>query len=213
MTPTTVIAQVRQLVQDNRVPYRYTDTMLLGFVNQAIKRIMPFRPDLFTVIENIDTTTGSVLQSLPSSAVRLVEVFQVAGGGAVTEVNRETLDQMYPAWVSEDAGQPVNFMRHPRNPTKFFLYPRPAAGVQLVAEYVDTPGDLGMSAPITAVPESFFTAIIDCVVFLAESIDNEHVNSGRAKLFYDAFTEALGTSLSSRVLSDAEGAAVSSPKG
>jgi len=187
--------------------------MLLGFVNQAIKRIMPFRPDLFTVIENVSTTAGSVLQSLPSSAVRLVEVFQVAGGGAVTEVNRETLDQMYPAWVSEDAGQPVNFMRHPRSPTRFFLYPRPAAGVQLVVEYMDTPDELGLASTITAVPESFFTAIIDCVVFLAESIDNEHVNSGRAKLFYDAFTEALGTSLGSRVVSDAEGAAVSSPKG
>lgn len=213
MTPTTVIAQVRQLVQDTRTPYRYSDTMLLGFVNQALKRIVPFRPDIFTTIEPVTVTAGSVLQSLPASAVRLVEVFQVVGGGAVTEVNRETLDQMYPAWVSEDAGQPVNFMRHPRNPTKFFLYPRPASGTQLLIEYVETPYDHGMGETITVVPESFFTAIIDCVVFLAESIDNEHVNSGRAKLFYDAFTEALGTSLSSRVLADAEGAAVSSPRG
>ncbi len=41
-------------------------------------------------------------------------------------------------------------------------------------------------------------------MFLAESIDNEHVNSGRAKLFQDAFIQGLGVSLQSRSVTDTE---------
>jgi hypothetical protein len=45
---------------------------------------------------------------------------------------------------------------------------------------------------------------VDGVVFLAESIDNEHVNSGRAKLFQDSFVQGLGVSLQSRTITDTE---------
>ena len=43
-------------------------------------------------------------------------------------------------------------------------------------------------------------------MFLAESIDDEHVQSGRAKLFYDSFVQQLGTSLQSRKVTDTKSA-------
>ena len=46
--------------------------------------------------------------------------------------------------------------------------------------------------------------MIDATVFLAESVDNEHVNSGRAKLFHESFTQALGVSLKGRTITDTE---------
>jgi len=45
---------------------------------------------------------------------------------------------------------------------------------------------------------------VDGTVYLAESVDNEHVNSGRAKLFYDSFTQTLGVGLQSRQITDTE---------
>jgi hypothetical protein len=45
---------------------------------------------------------------------------------------------------------------------------------------------------------------VDGVIFLAESIDNEHVNSGRAKLFQESFVQSLGVSLQSRAITDTE---------
>ncbi len=208
MTPAEVIGEVRNIIQDTRLPYRYSDTVLLGFVNQTLKKIVTFRPDAFSYIGTISTTAGSVLQSLPADAVRLVEIFQVTNGNAVTEANRETLDQMYPGWVSEAAGTPVNFMRHQRNPTRYFLYPRPAAGITLVGEYVQAPQTYTINQTITLIPDSFFPIVVDGTVYLAESVDNEHVNSERAKLFYNAFIESMGASLGSRVISDVESGAV-----
>lgn len=204
MTPAQVIAEVRQLVQDTLAPYRYSDSVLLGFVNQTLKRMAILRPDLFSLITNIPTTAGSVVQSCPADSVRLVEIFQVVGGNSMTEVSRDTLDQSYPAWTQEAAGTPVNYVRHVRNPNRFFLYPPPAAGTQLVAEYVQSPPTYTLNQTIDLVPDSFLTTVVDGTVYLAESVDNEHVDSGRAKLFYDSFVQSLGVNAQSRVITDTE---------
>ena len=109
-----------------------------------------------------------------------------------------------PGWVNETAGQPVNFMRHVRNPNRFFVYPRPEAGVVLVGEYAQTPPNYALNDTITYPTDAYFTAVVDGTVYLAESIDNEHVNSGRAKLFLDSFIQTLGVDLNARSLTDTE---------
>lgn len=203
MTPNEVITEVRQVVQDTRVTFRYSDTTLLGFVNTTIKRMAILRPDLFTVIGDISVTANSVVQSCPAGAVRLVEIFQIKNGDALTEVSREMLDQTYPEWRTESPGVPVNYMRHVRNPTQFFLVPRPVASVILVGEYVASPITYALNDTIS-LPNAYFPILVDGVVFMAESVDNEHVNSGRAKLYQDSFTQLLGVSLQSRSMTDTE---------
>lgn len=204
MTPSDIITQARELVQDSRTPYRYSDAVMLNFVDHTIKRMAVLRPDLFSVVGNMDTTAGSALQSCPSDALRLVEIFSVVGGGAVTEVNREIMDQMNPSWVSATAGTPVNFMRHVRSPNKYFLSPPPAAGVVLVGEYVQVPPKYAIDAAITALPDAYLPVATDGVVSLAESLDNEHVDSGRAKMFQDSFTQSLVAGLQARTITDTE---------
>jgi len=204
MTPAEVIVEVRRLLSDTLAPQRYSDTVLLGFVNQTLKRMAILRPDLFAVIGNISTTANTVLQSMPSDSIRLMEIFQVLNGNAVTEVSRDTFDQTYPNWVSETPGTPVNFMRHVRNPNKFFVYPRPISGVTLVGEYAQSPTDYAVDATILLLPDAYFPTIVDGTVFLAESIDDESVSSGRAKLYQDSFTQSLGVALQSRTVTDSE---------
>lgn len=202
MTPGEIITEVRALIQDTRAPQRYSDAFLLGFVNQTLKRMVMLRPDLFALIGDISTTANTVLQSLPADSMRLIEVFQVKDGSAVTEVSRDMLDQMAPTWVSDPAGTPVNFMRHVRNPNVYFLYPAPTAGVILTAEYAKVPTDYALGDTITAPIDAYFPTLVDGTVYLAESIDDEHVNSGRAKLFFESFTQGMGLSLGSRELTD-----------
>jgi hypothetical protein len=204
MTPNEVITEARRLVQDTKAPFRYSDQVMLGFVNQTLRRMVILRPDLFSTIEDIATTENSFVQSLPSSAVRLVEIFRVKNGGALTEVSRDMLDMSTPDWVSTPAGSPVNYVRHVRNPTRYFLYPPPSRNTQLVAEYVKTPPVYTIDASISVLPDAYFPILIDGVVFLVESIDNEHVNSNRAKLFQDAFVQGLGVALQSRTITDTE---------
>lgn len=206
MTPADIIVEVRHLLQDAVIPYRYSDAYLLGFVNQAIKRTAVLRPDMFGSIQDIPTQADTAVQTLPSDALRLVDIFQVKGGNAVTEVDRETMNRNYPNWMNETSGSPVNFMRHVKNEDRFFLYPPPVSGTVLVGEYAAIPADYILTDTITAPSDAFFPAIVDCTVYLAESIDDEHVNAGRAKLFFESFASLLGTSLKNRELTDTKSA-------
>lgn len=204
MKLSSVITEVRRIVQDVNAPQRYSDTMLLGFANQTLKRMAVLRPDLFAYIGEIPTTAGQVLQSAPSDSLRIMEIFQVKNGNGVIEVNRESLDQTYPQWMNEAAGPCVNWMRHTRNNNKFFIYPKAPAGQVLIAEYAQTPKSYTADEDVQLLPEAFFPIVVDGTVFLTESVDNEHVNSNRAQLFQQTFTQALGVNAQSRSITDTE---------
>jgi len=206
VTPAEIIVEVRRIVQDTSAPSRYRDTDLLGYINQTLKRMALLRPDLFGVIADVATTASSAVQTLPTDAIRLIDVFSVKGGGAVTETDRETMDRNYPSWSVEAAGTPVNFMRHVKNPTRFFLYPPPAAGIELVVEYAKVPDTYAINDDIDAIPAAFMPTLVSGTVFLSQSIDDEHVSSGRAKLFLDAFTQDLSGTFSSRTVTDTKAA-------
>jgi len=204
MTPADIIAEARRLLQDTRVPFRYTEAELLSYVNQTLRRVLTVRPDLFIDTVTVPLTAGTVLQSLPADAHRLVDVYYVEGYNSVNEVERPILERAYPQWVSDPAGVPYNFVRHARNPTKFFVYPRPVENLNLVVDYAVAPPTYDVDDTITAPTDGYMSAVVDGVVFLASSIDDEHVLSGRAKLFLDSFMQTLGADLQGRVLTDEE---------
>ena len=204
-----VIAEARKLLQDTSSDTslrRFSDTVLLGFANQTLKRISLIRPDLFSYVGTITCATGEVLQSAPSDSIRIMEIFRVQGGEAVRETNRQTIDQTYPGWVDSAAGPCVNWMRHPRNPNKFFIYPQAPAGQVLVGEYAKAPPDYAIDAQVQLLPDAYFTTVVDGTVFLAESIDNEHVTSGRAKMFFDNFASSLEANYKTRLFTDMDSA-------
>jgi hypothetical protein len=208
-----VITEARRILQDMNDPKRYSDQVLLGFANQSLKRMAVLRPDLFAFIGELPTTAGAILQSPPSDSLRVMEIFQVKDGSGITEVDREVLDQTYPAWMNDTAAPCVNWMRHPRNPNKFFIYPKAPVGQVLIGEYCKTPPDYALEDEVELLPDAYYPTVVDGVVFLAESIDNEHVNSQRAALFQQSFTQALGAGIQARGLTDAEDAGVGKPQG
>jgi hypothetical protein len=91
VTPSDVIVEARKLLQDTQLPYRYSDTDLLGYVNQTLKRMAVFRPTLFTTTATVPLTANSVLQDLPADAHRLVQIFYITNYNSVNEVQREVL--------------------------------------------------------------------------------------------------------------------------
>lgn len=204
MTPSDVIVEVRKLLQDTQAPYRYSDTDLVGYVNQTLKRMAVLRPTLFTNITSVQLTANSVIQDLPVDAHRLVQVFYIDNYNSVNEVEREVLERAYPQWVSDPAGIPFNFIRHPRNATKFFLYPRPIGNLTATVEYVVEPTTYAINDTILYLKDTYLGVVIDGVMFLASSIDDEHVLSNRAKLFMESFTQALGVDLQQQAILDNE---------
>lgn len=199
-----VIAETRRILQDINEPVRYSDELLLGFANQALKRMAIIRPDLFAYIGELPTTAGTVIQSAPSDSLRIIEILYIKDGNGITEVNRDMLDETYPAWMNDAAAPTVNWMRHVRNPNKFFVYPKAPEGQVLIIEYAKSPSEYAAIDDVEILSDAYFPIVVDGTVYLAESIDNEHVNSNRAQLFQQSFTQALGAGMQARVLTDIE---------
>lgn len=204
MKLSAVVTEVRRIIQDVNSPQRYSDATLLGFANQALRRIAVLRPDLFAYIGEIPCVAGQVLQSPPADSLRVMEIFSVKDGNGVTEASRTALDETYPGWMNDPAGAAVNWMRHTRNSNRFFIYPKAPTGQILVGEYAQTPPVYDGDADVALLPDAYFPVVVDCTVFLAESVDNEHVNSNRAQLFQQSFTQALGVSAQARAITDTE---------
>ena len=199
-----VITEVRRILQDVNTPQRYSDTILLGFANQALKRMAVLRPDLFAYMGTMTCTENAVIQSAPSDSIRIIECYSVVGGNGIIETNREALDQAMPTWMNDTAAAATNWMRHVRNPNKFFIYPKAPANQVLNIEYAQTPSTYDGTTTVALLPDAYFPTVIDGTVFLAETVDNEHVNSQRAQLFQQSFTSSLGVSAQSRPITDTE---------
>lgn len=218
MTPQDIIQDVRDIIQDtDETNYRYANNVLLRFVNQTIKRMVSIRPDLFIRHADISTTPNQVEQIVPASlgSYRLVDIFRVAGadGKAIEEVDRPMFNRMDANWTADPPGVPTKFMRHPKNPNRYFLYPRPEPGIEVVAEYVTVPpnrqlGDTIITFAGSDMSTAYWSALVDGTVFLAESVDDEFVNNQRAKMFYDSFIAGLSIGVQSRALVDLDDATI-----
>jgi hypothetical protein len=199
-----VINDVRDAVQDtNSSNYRYSDAQITRAVNQIIKRMALLRPDLFSNIITYTCTAGS-LQTLPTDSYRLMDIFQVVGGNNVNEVNREAIDLLSATWQSGTQGVAQDWMRHVRNPNIFFVYPPSLSGQQLILEYCQAPTNYTINQSISHLSDVYFPCVVDGVVWVLESVDNEHVNSGRAKAAGDSFLQLLDVTVQSKPVTDTE---------
>lgn len=202
-TPQDVITEVRRLVQDTRqATLRYSDEHMLGVVNQVLRRIALLRPDLCAHITTVTLVEGP-LQTCPADSIRIIDVIRSAGSAStVNEVSRDTLELMFDTWQSDGESPVQNWMRHVRNPNQYFVYPPSPAGQQLMIEYAKSPRNYALGEVIDIIPDAYFPSVVDGAVWLIESVDNEHVNSGRAKMFQDAFVQGLGVTIQSKKVTD-----------
>ena len=203
-TVAEVITEVRDLVSDSMAPYRYSDDFLVRKVNQAVRRACVLRPDLFTTHASITLAIGA-LQSAPADSMRLMDVTTI-GGIATKEISQDTLDLMFPSWPSDATATSTasNWMRYPRDPNRFYVYPAPVAlGASATIVYAKSPATLAIDGAVP-LPDAFMPCIIDGTGWLVEAVDAEYSETSRAKAFETSFREALTTGISGRPLTDTE---------
>jgi len=212
MRPVDVIQEARVLLNDTRPSsYRYSLEDMLRFYNDATKRILMLRPDIFSdylsfqVQEEVfaaelgtNQTVYAVLDMVGSAYS-----FQSVTGPyvALEEVPYDEFTRAKRLWVSDTPGLPTKYARDPNNRRLVYLNPRPDQNV-LVWATVARRSELATSANMNQNPDGnnmfvsgmYTPALVDAIVFMAQSIDDEHVNSNRARMFYESFINLLGVS-------------------
>lgn len=196
MTPQTIITAVRYLYNDSETDpslQRKLDAELLGYVNEGIKEISILVPNLFNSIRSLTCTAGAVEQTLAfADAQAIVDVPCIHGAGALTVFDWDTMNQFRPGWRADTAGPAKQWCRRQGDPLRFFIYPPAPVSQTLDVMYVHNPTDYALTDTITELPYGYAGALVDYVVYRAESSDDEHSNSGRAAASYQAFTSKLG---------------------
>lgn len=187
------------ILQDN-TNVRFPNEELLKFFNDAQKEVVLHRPDAKMVNTTFDCSTGSK-QTLPSAALRLIEVVRNVGGRAITQVQRRILDETLPNWHETAAGtnKIEHFVYDPADPKNFYVYPKAASGTHsLEIVFSSSPSEIAISNFVTdtsviSVDDVYANCLLDYVLYRSYQKDSEFAgNAQRAMMHYQSFATALG---------------------
>lgn len=194
-----VIDRAKRILQERGTGIRWTDSELLGWLNEAYVAVATQRPDAHSVIEMIELQAGA-RQALPAGGLRLMDVVADEQGRTIRATSRRTLATMRPDWQAETPGDRFEFfLVDERLPTTFWLYPPAAAGVKVEASYITTPEQHGtetldaVSADPLSVSDRYATALLDFLLYRAFAKDAETpANLSRSQSHYQAFAVTMG---------------------
>jgi hypothetical protein len=201
-TVADIVQEARELLLDEQVPYRYSDAYIVRKANQVLRRMVIVRPDLFAHTATLTTTPGS-LQSAPADSVRFMDIVTNGDVHTPKEITQDVLDLMFPTWSAESGTRTKNWMRYPRDPNRFYVYPPSAGGETLTVVYARSTPTYAIGDTVS-LQDAYFPVLLDGVCWLMESLDAEHVESGRAKMFQDAYGAALVGGLAARRITDTD---------
>ena len=179
---------------------RFPNEELLKFFNDAQREVVLHRPDAKMVNTTLDLATGSK-QTLPVSALRLIDVVRNVGGRAVTQVDRRILDETLPNWHETTAG--TNKIEHyiydPADPKNFYVFPKGTSGTDSLEIIFSAStseiaiSDFSSDTTVISIDDVYANCLLDYVLYRSYQKDSEFAgNSQRAIMHYQSFANALG---------------------
>lgn len=201
-----VIDQARIILNDNDSNYyRYSDAQMLLFFSNTMSKTFMLRPDLFSDTLEVETptdlVTGEYKQSLDSDEYNFLKVISfeetATGGAKVTPemVDWDTFIKSDRLWGSDTPGLPTKFVRDKYSSSTYYVNPPPKTGVKATVQVAAKPDKtFTLSTEVSHPNYEYIPALVDHVVFLAESIEDEYVTSKRAELYFESYVNSLGLS-------------------
>lgn len=186
------------ILQDN-TNVRFPNDELLKFFNDAQKEVVLHRPDANMNNQSITLVAGSK-QSLPSTGLRLIDVVRNVSGKAVTQVDRQILDETLPNWHETVAGSDgiEHFIYDPADPKNFYVYPKGTDSISLEIVYSSAPsdqpvGNFDTDTSTITLDDIYANCLLDYILYRAYQKDSEYAgNAQRSMMHYQGFSNALG---------------------
>ena len=192
LTAANILSRAAIIVQD-MTNVRWPESELLGWLNDGRRELAIARPDIYSTVSTQALSAGAK-QTLPSGALRLMDIPRNTSGAAITVTERGWLDQQNPSWHQMTPASTVkHFMLDERNQGNYWVYPPAASGASVEMIYQAAPVDYSTSSSLTAYEELYGGALVDYICYRAFSKDSEYAgNAQRALAHYTQFANALG---------------------
>lgn len=190
MTPQDIISGARPILNDtDTTAPRQSDDELLAYVNDGLREMVSLQPAIFSTIGDMLCDADTCEQAITfANAAALIEVLYIHGGPFLTPFDMASMGAFHPNW-RQDPGAPARqWTRFPNDALRFYIYPKAPDALQTVCvRYARIPGTYALADTIIDIPLTLQPALIDYVVYRAESKDNEHALSQRAGQFFQSF--------------------------
>ena len=141
-----VIDKAEQILQDP-TNVRWGQQELLDYLNDGQREIVLFRPDAKTNNESF-TLAESSKQTLPSSALRLIDIYKNISPetSPITLIERKILDDQIDDWYNQSSTFVEHYVYNPIDPKNFYVYPYPStSGNTIEIVYSASPADITIS--------------------------------------------------------------------
>lgn len=178
-----------EIITQDKTSVRWPKTEWLIWYNDAILFVVNLRPDKSVKNTSLVVDIANTKQSLPADGTALVTVTRnVDSGRPIRQINRNQLDDQYDNWHNQIESNIDHFVYDPRDPTSFYIYPRPSTvGHEIEITYNFTPiattiPNFDSNVETIGVDDSFVNSILDFMLYRAYSKDADYAENGqRAK--------------------------------
>lgn len=178
---------------------RFANADLLKFFNDGQREVVIYRPDANVTNANFTCAAGSK-QTLPSDALRLIDITRNVSGRAICQINRKMLDESLPDWhnATADATRKIeNFIYDSSDPKNFYVYPAAENSFQIEVIYSVSPADVTLSnytsdATTISLDDTYANCLLDFILYRAYQIDSEFAgNAEKSLMHYRSFMNGL----------------------
>ena len=180
---------------------RFPEAELLKFFNDAQREVVLLRPDANMQNATMTCAAGSK-QTIPAIGLRLVNVIRNVGGRAITQVDRQILDETLPDWhqsVADVTRKIEHFIFDPADPKHFYVYPSALNSFVLEVLYSSLPtpisiSNFGTDTTVISLDDIYANCLLDYILYRSYQKDAEFSgNAQKAVMHYQGFTSALGS--------------------
>jgi hypothetical protein len=198
-TAQQVVDMAKVTLLESGTGIRWTETELLGYLNDGQREIVKLKPDANAVHAAVQMVAGTK-QSLPSAAISLIELARNLGtdgttpGAAIRPISRQTLDMVLPNWHAAAVNTKVEYYCFDeRDPKVFWVFPpQPASGQGYVEQVrADNPADCVLADPL-ALGDEYANDLYHFILHRAFAKETEEGSPARAAGYLQAFMQGLG---------------------
>jgi len=203
ITAQQIINRVQEILIDETNLKFDTDELLL-WSSDAQRQVVLAHPPAGATVATFAVTQDQSMQALPAGGISVLDVIcngtEAAPGDVITVAPRGVLNAKARDWTQSTAAAVIqHFALDDRFPTKFFVYPRPATGFNILIAYSLSPAELtDVTDPLT-IPDIYAGPILDWVMYRALSkIGSEALGDptlgipALAAQYHSAFYTAMG---------------------
>jgi len=195
MIVSDVLNRVRPVLNDSdSANYRWSDSDLKRYIDDAVRLILTKRPDANSVTTTITLAVG-YQQTLDDAHEKLIDVIANGAGRAVTIIDQAVLDSFSPNWRNSSANDATkHYMYDPRVSREYQVYPPvKTTAATLKAKVALKHSSLAESNANIGLRDSYMEHVVCFVLYKAYARDMEFAgNAELAGSYLAMFNGMLG---------------------